>query len=78
MDAKTKLESICELERYFKRYPERVGEVPSLELPFGCEYCHQPRFDFSMIDGDGYPMCESCFSGMVAVLSANPAEPRLK
>ena len=78
MDVKTKLDSICDLERYFKRHPEKISDVPSLELPFECEYCHQPRFDFSMIDGDGEPMCELCFSGMVDVLSADPAEPRPK
>lgn len=78
MYEKTKLDSICELERYFKRYPEKIGNVPSFELPFKCEYCQQQCFDFSMIDGDGKPMCELCFSGFVDILSDTPSTPGLE
>ena len=61
---KTKLDSICELERYRKKNPE----AKAIELPFECHYCHAMRMDFEIVDADGCPVCSQCFSDCVDFL----------
>lgn len=52
----------------YDRYAKAHNGDNIVEIPFDCPYCGRKRFDLELIDGDGKPMCNNCFEGMVALL----------
>jgi formylmethanofuran dehydrogenase subunit E len=60
-----KVRCLVGYERYLRQQPH---ESNTIELPFSCHHCNEPRFDLEMIDGDGKPICTRCFERIVRIL----------
>lgn len=46
----------------------RFDEAGILQLPFRCYGCDQVKANFSMMTGDGLPMCTDCIDSCVRAI----------